>query len=90
MTETTKRAALYREAASRIAERKNVWSCCAIERVTLGCGPTWGKETKAYREIFATSEDGEVSISAFDTAGGSPIRILALCFMAAMVEAGDA
>jgi hypothetical protein len=85
-------AALYRKAAKRIETGENSWSCCAIEEAlpmskrTYGA---WHPATEKYRQMFA--EAGSLSISQFDETGdGEGVRIVALCLMAAMAEAGDA
>ena len=84
-------AAIYRAAAKLLEDGESRWACFAIKRASkrrLGC--------KAFRAVFGPSRDNSVhrlegwwGNSYFKPDAEGP-RILALCFMAAMVEAGDA
>ena len=91
-----KRAAIYREAARRIERKLNYCCCYAIRRITGN-----HKLGDEMREVFAARriqenrwsghwmvEIGEMRYG--ESAEVQNRRILALCFMAAMVEAGDA
>ena len=79
-------AAVYREAARQIEEGIQIWTCNALE--CLGASPI------PYAALFKPEDEH------FDGSWGTrwsdsyeerqDCRILALCFMAAMVEAGDA
>lgn len=98
VTETMSKKALaeiYREAA-RVVERTGEMSCCAVRDIAKTADTTYKcPESNRYAKIFAPSM--------LDTAGcyhdlvkelpdedRHGFRVLALCFAAAMVEAGDA
>lgn len=86
-------AAVYRKAAELIAIGKRDWSCCAVEHANntlIGISTRWSPPTARYQRMFS-EEPGRMTISQFDNTGnGREVRVLALCFMAAMVAAGDA
>lgn len=98
---TKRRASIYLRAAERIARGKNTYSCCAIGRQSDYEEPL-SKHIGPYVAVFKPERAGTFWGSGWDidevdthdavprTAEGKACRILALCFMAAMVEAGDA
>ena len=88
-TERTVRAGLYREAA-RIFERReyNLGSCLLIGKVA---GVPGGYDSnhpliKSYTNVFKSAGFNDWTFEDH----GYDERATALCFMAAMVEAGDA
>ena len=88
-TDRAKRAEVYREAADLIP--KDYASCFAVNKVVSGHHECGTSEARAYEELFAPY----VKTFAWGEQWGEEpertnCRILALCFMAAMVEAGDA
>lgn len=103
VTENRKRAAIYREAA-RLLERKakSIWNGGAIEYACEAIDSALGISSAghcahcyAMKEVFAAHCPGDawlskISSETADTEEDRPGRILALCFMAAVVEAGDA
>lgn len=86
--DATKRVAIYREAARR-CETEATWGAC-IYIFFAGHGDTeigpWHEdpEVEIFRAMFKPEDAGSLWWEDNDP------RILALCFMAAMVEAGDA
>ena len=77
---------VYRKAAEMIAVR-NIYSCCAVDMV---CGSKnmndWSPATKEYQQRFG-NKNGFLPISYFtDEEDPRGLRILALCFMAAIAE----
>ena len=98
-TDRAKRAAVYREAAYRVEFGFHSFSCWAIEDVLVV--PLHGEETKekdkhplvrSYEKTFRPEACGWTHNWGVYWNGDErrDCRILALCFMAAMVEAGDA
>ena len=88
-----KDAAVYRKAARRIERGENLTACFAIEAVT-NIAYTQEPLCDRMRSIFAPDSEklywlGGIVDGNHDH-GDKQGRILALCFMAAMVEAGDA
>ena len=73
-------AAVYREAADVIASGKGEFSCNEIQAASA-----FEIDARIYSEFF---EPSQVWHEPEDDKQG--IRVLMLCFMAAMVEAGDA
>ena len=93
-TDRKRIANLYREAA-RLIEREDGLSCCAVsylaapDKVALDCA-----EARRYAGIFARRMVGPQGygdiVSDLPEEDRQGFRVLALCFAAAMVEAGDA
>jgi len=88
-TDRAKASSIYRQAAQNM-ERKigPEYSCWAINWVVSGGEEAAGKmhpRKKDYRSPYEEALDVECNVFASRSE-----RILALCFMAAMVEAGDA
>ena len=85
---STERAAMFLEAARRLAEREQTpdtecfCSCCAIEFVG------GAREKNRYSALFNPLNGN--TFWGLNWPRPSQCRVLALCFMAAMVEAGDA
>jgi hypothetical protein len=94
-TDTAKRVELYREAARLVHVGQTRRSCYAVAIAATGdeFGSSRVPEVKRYMKAML---DGEYFTAAlpwdkeFDCAENDRIRVLLLCFMAAMVEAGDA
>ena len=100
-TERKAKAALYRATAEAILTQTEKWSCFALRRVGIECddfcavfdpgpGPSgsyWGTPQ------FGSGWSWGVYFTDKDTVDAKlqqEQRAIALCFMAAMVEAGDA
>ncbi len=96
----TETAKAYREAA-RLMEREAIYfdgpvtyACHALELVEFGHA-SWAdsKYCSPLRDVFDPEREGGsawLCDATVSTEARKEIRILALCFMAAMVEAGDA
>lgn len=97
-TDRAKRAAMYREAANIVECGIDAHSCHAIYRATgLGVPDEWEKrlpcsDADEYDELFRPDDPGAWGESWGICWGDErhDCRVVALCFMAAMVEAGDA
>ncbi len=94
-----KRVELYRAAAKLIEDELQPYCCFALGHVGLTCG-TFAKWFRDDAIAFGkTNRSGMVLYEAWMNNARLPLefgdvvrdcRVLALCFMAAMVEAGDA
>jgi hypothetical protein len=93
-TETAKRAAIYREAARLIENDKMDYSCCAIAEAQ-GIFDEWNRSkaesalVDGYADVMGSFKEAGGFCCGW-TDDGRDERVVALCFMAAMVEAGDA
>ena len=90
--EAKKRAAIYRKAARRIERAAHgMFSCSTLNTITGD-----GEAARRYAELFRPEDyNGECWGHAWANGWDqwrerNACRIVALCFMAAMVEAGDA
>ena len=84
-TDRAKKARIFRKAAARVAVEKN----CGVVRA-INPDHCWGQDTPevaAMREMFC---DGTRFWPWTYDGDRNNQRVIALCFMAAMVEAGDA
>jgi hypothetical protein len=96
-TDKRKRAAIYRSAAKAFEENKPGWGgCMGIDYAceALDVAGADSEELCLMKAVFAPRRDSIAwlelrGLSESDSAQRD-FRILALCFMAAMVEAGDA
>ena len=95
----TKRAKVYRDAAELLCHQdtKECWGCCdAINKIVCGSALTDTQQKEEFEHYFKpvskTLYWGSLwgDDDAFWSGSIHNCRILAICFMAAMVEAGDA
>jgi hypothetical protein len=97
-TETAKagkarRAALYRSAARLIESGEEKYSCCAVGNVYSGYRASAlmpSAEFESLPPVVAYAKAMLEGDALFTQFHDQDERALALCFMAAMVEAGDA
>lgn len=100
--EATRTAATYREAARRIAERREEYSCFAVAAADSGTRERI-YENKAVKRYLAICDQSNLQSAIYLACGEARgtrldtedrwcrrFRVLLLCFTAAMVEAGDA
>lgn len=77
-----------------VADGETEFTCNAVGWAAFGATANYKEESafvERYMKTFSTRSDGFLTIRQFDeTRDPIGIRVLALCFMAAMVEAGDA
>ena len=86
MRDATGDAAIYREAAKRLEDGRGIFGCCAAIQHSGGEGYLpGGAHGKKMYGVYPEGMRG-----GWGPYGDNGARILALCFMAAMVEAGDA
>lgn len=90
-------AAVYRKAAKLIEDCREELSCRAIANAAYGSHWTksqWNRVVHPYSDTFAATEDyardGNWLDHVLNCSEQQDWRVLALCFMAVMVEAGDA
>lgn len=93
MSPSTNRAeaAIYLAAAKAIGAGREEYSCIAIDNAIdpLECGTP---QRRKYSNIFGANLQTKIytACDGVDNYECKQLRILLLCFMAAMVEAGDA
>lgn len=96
-TTPSRSAAIYRKAAKLLEDERECFACCAISVAVHG--KTYAlQECAGARALFVSkfrphTYDGNGPFFGYytdDPVQANDARILALCFMAAMVEAGDA
>lgn len=92
-TDRKARAAIYRAAADSCSI--GGFSCLSLEEESKRAGIKVAPLRDAYKSVFAPRSrtaiwlhEGQTAIPIFEERVA--FRVLALCFMAAMVEAGDA
>lgn len=96
MNASTNSAKVYRDAAAYLFRRnpKVWWGCCdAINKVTTGDPCIRSAQEAVFAAYFKPENTNYVYWGgqwSDDSRERHACRILALCFMAAMVEAGDA
>jgi transcription elongation factor Elf1 len=91
-TDTTKlRVRIYHAAAESIERQRHCGCCSAIRNNDARNN---FKEVDIFSDWFKPSKEDTLAYwfgkCSCETQDNVPVRVLALCFMAAMVEAGDA
>ncbi len=90
-TQRVKDAEIYKVAAAKIYSMREHYSCIAIDNAVdpLACGTP---QRRKYQAVFGNNLQIDIydAIGSTDTKMCRGLRTLLLCFMAAMVEAGDA
>jgi hypothetical protein len=84
---------VYTQAAERISSERNGLSCIAINRAADVAYSPFNFYVLAYEELFGPHTSEERKAHPWwnkHTLESKSLRVLALCFMAAIVEAGDA
>lgn len=97
MNSRTNTAPLYRKAARLLEKHPGKWAACGAIRVVIGEARVRVEapnepEVRAFSAFFAPDPKFPNGFWFGDCEAGkaNDERIMALCFMAAMVEAGDA
>lgn len=91
-TKNANRAKVYLKAAEYLAQGKSAFSCCAVDLAARHSpiSQKWSKACDKYRRVFSQDNTDYFYSHMWDEGYEFSQRLLALCFMAAMVEAGDA